>query len=181
MGTPRPYAPLGIMRAFSRMVKDASRAETPFSRVFGACYGYLMRYNLPWAKAVAAPVDPKAAPPASVQPQRVSKPDGMASVQPKAGSPSGPEGKYRSRGAPKPFRARFPETLQQSNKFAGRRRRPRSLPRAKDSGHSGRVVDKKTRLTSRGARQDDKGSLRDARKKCLLSTGAHVSRHKGCP
>ena len=41
---------LGIMRALSRLVKDAARVETPFFRAFDARYSYLMKYNLPLSK-----------------------------------------------------------------------------------------------------------------------------------
>ena len=42
---------LGVLRALSRMVKDAARVETPSLRVFDACYDYLIEYNLPAPKA----------------------------------------------------------------------------------------------------------------------------------
>ena len=56
---------LGIMRALSRMVKDAARVESPVWRIFDARYDYLMKYNVPLSKAVVAPVAPKVASPVS--------------------------------------------------------------------------------------------------------------------
>ena len=49
---------LAIFRTLSRMVKDAARVETPFLRVFDACYGYLLKYNMPVSKGAAAQVNP---------------------------------------------------------------------------------------------------------------------------
>ena len=43
---------LAVFRTLSRMVKDAARIETPFLRVFDACYGYLLKYNLPVSEGV---------------------------------------------------------------------------------------------------------------------------------
>ena len=44
------------------MVKNAARAETPFLRVFDACYGYLLKYNMPVSKGTAAQVNPSKSP-----------------------------------------------------------------------------------------------------------------------
>ena len=49
---------LGILRTLSRMVEDTARAETPFLRAFDACYGYLLKYNLPLSKASVSVVGP---------------------------------------------------------------------------------------------------------------------------
>ena len=66
--------------------------------------------------------------------------------------------------------------------FDDRRRRSRSCPRAKGSGQTGRVADKKTRVgrpLAWGAGTDDEGSLQDLCRNWYVSTGAHVLRHEG--
>ena len=168
---------LGIIRSFSRIVEDSARVETPLLRVFGARYGYLAKYNLPLSKAVVSPLNPKVTPPASAQPPRASKPDGMVSVWTKALSSPGCEGKYLSRGTPRSPRTRLSETPWHGAKSDDPRRRSRSRSCGRVCGDPGRVVDKKTRdarLIAWGAGVNGKGSLRDLRKNCYLGTGAHV-------
>ena len=105
-----PAKALGIMRSFSRMVKDAARVEPPFLGVFDVRYDYLMKYNLPLPGAVVARVDPNVTPLVIAKPPRASKPGGMVSVQTMVASPAKTEGKYRQRGAPRSSRTRFSET-----------------------------------------------------------------------
>ena len=172
---------LSIVRTLSRMVEDTPRAATPLLRVSDACNGHLMKYNLSLSRAVAAPVVPKPSPLVVAQPQRASKTDVMVPVQPKAVSPPGSGGTYRSRGAPRSPLARLSETSRQSN-YDDRRRRSRSCSRAEDSGRIARVVGKKTRdgrSLAWGAGMDDRGPLRDLCEICYLRTGAHAPRHKG--
>ena len=47
-------AALGISRTLSRIVRGAARAGPAYLRVFDACYGYLVKYDLPMSKAPEA-------------------------------------------------------------------------------------------------------------------------------
>ena len=40
----------GVLRTLSRMVRDAARAEAPFLRVRDACFGYLVKCDMPVSK-----------------------------------------------------------------------------------------------------------------------------------
>ena len=73
---------LGVLRTLFRMVKDASRVEMPFFRVFDARYGYLMKYNMPAPKGPTTLADtskpaPKREPSGELKktPQVGKKPD----------------------------------------------------------------------------------------------------------
>ena len=46
---------LALLRPLSRMVQDAARVETPAIRVFDACYGYLLTYNIPASTGSQSP------------------------------------------------------------------------------------------------------------------------------
>ena len=165
---------LGILRFLSRRAKDAASVEPAFSRVFDARYGYLVKRNLPLSKAVVAPVAPEVSPPASAQPPRASKPDGIVFVQTKAIIPPVLGGRYCVRGAPR-------SPPRRAGKSDDRRRRSRARSRQQASGDRARVVDKKTRderLSAWGAGVDGKGSLRDLRKNCYSGTGADAPRRK---
>ena len=86
---------LGVCRSFLSTAKDSAPAEAHFSRVLDARYGYLAKYNVPGSTAVAAPVAPKASPPAFAQQPLASK-TGVAT----AASLPLPRGKYRPRSTP---------------------------------------------------------------------------------
>ena len=98
---------LAVFRTLSRMVKDAARMETPFLRVFDACYGYLLKYNTPVSKALPSPVGPVPA---------VSKPE----VPSDHWGRTNPERKA----APRPVeRVRSPRVSQQKRHAKSRRSR----------------------------------------------------------
>ena len=45
----------GIIRTLSRIAGEAARVEGSYLRVFDACYGYSIRYNLPMSKGRVSP------------------------------------------------------------------------------------------------------------------------------
>lgn len=173
----------GIMRTLPRMVKDAVRAGAPFLRVFGVRFAYPVKCNLPLSKAVVAPVAPGAFPtPATVRPQRASKPDDVGCAQFRTSSPPKYESRWRPRGAPESSRGCYSATSRQYGELDEPRRRFRGRFCAMSSGHADRVVGKKTReerLRAWDAGVDAKGRSQDLRENCYTGTGSHVPQHKG--
>ena len=171
------------MRTLSRMARDAARAETPSLWSVDARYGCLVKYNLPQPNAVVAPVAVQASPPhAAFRPPRASKPDDVAPAQSRTSSPPKHEGQRRSRGVPMSSRRSFSGTPRQSGKLDEPRRHARRGFRAESSRRADCALDNKTRegrLRVWGAGVDAKGSLRNLRKNCFMTTGTHAPRCTG--
>ena len=153
------------------MVKDAARAETPFSQVSGARYGYLAKYNLPLSKSVVAPVAPKASPPsATVQPQRASKPDDVVPAQSRTSSPPKSESRWRAPGPPQNSRGHVQGMSRRSCKLGEPRRRSGAALAPTGSCQADRVLDTKTskgRPRAYTAEVAANGMSQDPRKNCL--------------
>ena len=159
---------LAVFRTLSRMVKDAARMETPFLRVFDACYGYLLKYNMPVSKGHALPVgDSKPPPKSEASSERESKYsiDRKPSTRPpspRREAPRSPRPTFRKRPNKRP-RSRSP--------------RPRGSDPTTDS-----VKEKSTRdarLAAWAAGHDEKGSLNGKCKNCYVGLGTHVPIHEG--
>ena len=158
---------LAIFRTLSRMVKDAARVETPFLRVFDACYGYLLKYNMPVSKGTAAQVNPNKAP-----------------IKPDSSSDRGSTANEAQRPAPRPPspRREDPRGPRQPKKKGPVRPRSRSpYPRgpAPDSDVPKDKNVRDSRFAAWSAGQDEKGSLKDKCKNCYVGLGMHVPIHKG--
>ena len=151
---------LGITRTQSRMAEDTARVESPSVRVFDACFGYFVKYNLRLPEAVSAPAVSKAAPePATAQPQPTSESDSMGPFQSWMSSPPKFDIRWHARGAPGSFRARCTAgTSRDPGNLNKPRRRPRSRPSANSHDPGARLEDKHTgeqRFLVRGAGVDD--------------------------
>ena len=157
---------LAIFRTPSRMVKDAARVETPFLRVFDACYGYLLKYNIPVSKGTAIQVSP-AKPPA--------KPDPSSdrSSHTKEDSKSGTR-----RASPRRLSPRSPRAA--PRKLPQQQRRSRSPPRRTPPPAPEVTKDvREARLSAWAAGRDGKGSLKGKCKNCYVGMGLHVPIHTG--
>ena len=153
---------LAALRTLSRMVKDAARAETPFLRVCDACYGYLLKYNMPVSKG---PQDVAVAPQPAPRREAPSAPQSTDAVEAK------PAGRTGDRSRPRSPRA--------SRKKRGgqKRRRPRSPRRRPQAPASDQMADKSAYEERMGfslAGEDSKGSLRDKCKNCYIGLGARA-------
>ena len=158
---------LAILRTLSRMVKDAARVETPFLRVFDACYGYLLKYNMPASKGAAAQVNPSKSQP---------KPDPSSEHVTKVNDA------YDSAARPASPRRENPRSSRPPKKKGPARPRPRSpYQRAPppDSEISKDKSVREVRFAAWSAGQDEKGSLKDKCKNCYVGLGMHVPIHKG--
>ena len=158
---------LAILRTLSRMVKDAARVETPFLRVFDACYGYLLKYNMPVSKGAASQVNPNKMPSkAGTSSDRASKSNGTEDSPVRPASPR--RENQRGSGPPKrkgPARPR------------PRSPRPRVLPPDPEVPKEKNV--REARLAAWSSGRDEKGSLKDKCKNCYVGLGMHVPIHKG--
>ena len=157
---------LAIFRTLSRMVKDAARVETPFLRVFDACYGYLLKYNIPVSKGTASQVSP-AKPPAK------SDLSSDRNSYTKGDSKSGTR-----RASPRRLSPHSPRTV--PKKVPHQQRRSRSPPRRAPppAPEVSRDV-REARLAAWAAGRDDKGSLKGKCKNCYVGMGLHVPIHSG--
>ena len=157
-----------VSRTLSRMVKDAARMETPFLRVFDACYGYLLKYNMPASKGLSLPVNPSRPPAKS---EASSGRGAKISVERKpAPRPHSP--RRDPPRSPRPFNKKRPN----------KQRRPRSPLRRGPSPNADAAKEKgirDSRLAAWAAGQDEKGSLKGKCKNCYVGLGTHVPIHEG--
>ena len=159
---------LAIFRTLSRMVKDAARAETPFLRVFDACYGYLLKYNMPVSKGTAAQVNPSKSP---------AKPDSSSDHGAKTSEDHKPAPRPAS---PRRDNPRSPRPSKR--KGPNKQRRSRSPHHRGPPPYAEAVKEKSardTRIAAWTAGQDAKGSLKGKCKKCYVGLGMHVPIHEG--
>ena len=106
----------GALRTLSRMVKDAARVETPFRRLYDACYVYLLKCNMPLSEGKVVPPNAPKSPQSRQQaPSDQSKDEGTSSKRPES-NVEARTSEYR------PRRNRSPRG---NRKFRGSRRAPR--------------------------------------------------------
>ena len=151
-----------MLRTLSRMVKDAARAEAPFLRVSDACYGYLLKYNMPTSRGKQD---------TAIASQLAAKRD-ISSAPPSKGSlESKPAGRARDRSHPRSSPSpRKKRGGQKSRHFRSPRRRPHTASAAS-------LADKGAhdeRMKAWLAGEDSKGSLRDKCKNCYIGLGTHA-------
>ena len=159
---------LAIFRTLSRMVKDAARVETPFLRVFDACYGYLLKYNMPVSKGTAAQVNPN---------KQYTKPESSSDRGTKTSEDRKPAPRPVS---PRRDNPRIPRPP--SKNRPNKQRRPRSPPRRGPPPNVETTKEKSardTRLVAWAAGLDGKGSLKGKCKNCYVDVGMHVPIHEG--
>ena len=159
---------LAIFRTLSRMVKDAARVETPFLRVFDACYGYLLKYNIPVSKGSAVQVNPSKS---SVKPEVWSDRGSTVSDERKP-APRRPSPRRNHPRSPRPSEKKFPNKQRRSR--SPRHRAPSSITDASKDKDA-----RSARLSAWGAGSDEKGSLKGKCKNCYVGMGLHVPIHKG--
>ena len=142
---------LGVLRALSRMAKDAARVETPFLRVFAACYGYLSKNSTPVSKGeLVSAIAPKS--PQSEQP--------LPSQRPKGDGPPTKRPEFRIENRPSDRRVARGRSPRGSRKNRGARRpscRPRSRRRPKMSSAADTLAGRRVRderLAARAAGEE---------------------------
>ena len=114
------------------MVNDAARLEAPSLRVFDACYGYLMKYNLPAPEAGAV----------LATAQEPSTPTGLKKQAPTP-KRSRPPARAKAAEPRTSLHDHSPKGGNRASESGSRRRRPRSRSRGKKSAHAEVALDKK--------------------------------------
>ena len=159
---------LAIFRTLSRMVKDAARVETPFLRVFDACYGYLLKYNIPVSKGSAVQVNPT---------KSFVKPEASYERVPTAVEERRPDPRR-----PSPSRI-YPRSPRPSERKRNNKQRRSRSPRRRMSSDNPPAAKDKDARSARMATwlvgSDEKGSLKGKCKNCYVGLGLHVPIHEG--
>ena len=142
--------------------KDAARVVSPFLRVFGACYEFLPKCNMPASKAKASPSNAPEAPGRSAEILAINpsspRSKGLSSKQPESNADPRLSETHR------PRRNRSPRGGRRirGSRRAPRRSRSRQRPAASSSADT--LVDRRVRderLSAWLAGEDLKGALRD--------------------
>ena len=158
-GWRRPLRPEGmvqtsaVMRALSRMVKDAARAETPLLRACDARYGCLLKYNMPATKGPQS---------TSIAPQPSVKNDGPSAPPKKAAAEGKPANRAVDRSRPRGRSTRAPRKTRGGRKTR-RSRSPRRHPPVSSAETSGDRQVRDGRVAAWLAGEDSRGSLRSPR------------------